>query len=73
MLCDSIDAMLSDRPYRKALPIDRVRQELVRCSGDQFDPEIVKVVLQKDTLARACQLVDTVSGFEDEYLIRAHA
>lgn len=73
MLCDSIDAMLSDRPYRKALPLDRVRQELVRCAGDQFDAEIVKVVLQKDTLTKACQLIDTVSGFEDEYLIRAHA
>ena len=72
MLCDSIDAMLSDRPYRKALPLDRVRQELIRCSGDQFDAEIVRVVLQKDTLTRACQLIDTVSGFEDEYLIRAH-
>jgi putative nucleotidyltransferase with HDIG domain len=73
MLCDSIDAMLSDRPYRKALPLDRVRQELVRCAGDQFDAEIVKVVLQKDTLTKACQLIDTVSGFEDEYLIRARA
>jgi putative nucleotidyltransferase with HDIG domain len=72
MLCDSIDAMLSDRPYRKALSIDRVRQELVRCSGDQFDADIVRVVLQKDTLSRAVQLIDTVSGFEDEYLIRAH-
>jgi putative nucleotidyltransferase with HDIG domain len=72
MLCDSIDAMLSDRPYRKALPIDRVRQELIRCSGDQFDPEIVNVVLQKDTLLKATQLIDMVSGFEDEYLIRAH-
>jgi putative nucleotidyltransferase with HDIG domain len=73
MLCDSIDAMLSDRPYRKALPLDRVRQELIRCSGDQFDAEIVKAVLQKDTLTRAIQLIETVSGFEDEYLIRAHA
>jgi putative nucleotidyltransferase with HDIG domain len=72
MLCDSIDAMLSDRPYRKALPLDRVRQELVRCSGDQFDPEIVKVILQKDTLTKAVRLIETVSGFEDEYLIRAH-
>jgi putative nucleotidyltransferase with HDIG domain len=72
MLCDSIDAMLSDRPYRKALPIDRVRQELIRCSGDQFDPDIVSVVLQKDTLLKATQLIDTVAGFEDEYLIRAH-
>jgi hypothetical protein len=53
--------------------MDRVRQELVRCSGDQFDADIVKVILQKDTLTKAAQLIDTVSGFEDEYLIKAHA
>ena len=73
MLCDSIDAMLSDRPYRKALPIDRVRQELVRCAGSQFDPAIVHVVLQRDTLERAANLVDRISGIEDEYLIRVQA
>jgi putative nucleotidyltransferase with HDIG domain len=57
MLCDSIDAMLSDRPYRKALTVPRVRAELVRCSGGQFDPSIVQVILQKNTLERAVALV----------------
>lgn len=55
MLCDSIDAMLSDRPYRRALSIEKVRQELVRCSGTQFDPRIVQVILKANTLERAAE------------------
>jgi putative nucleotidyltransferase with HDIG domain len=57
MLCDSIDAMLSDRPYRKALAIADVRSEINRCSGTQFDPAIVEVVLSKNTLERAVELI----------------
>src|SRR5690606_22024542 len=49
MICDSVDAMLSDRPYRRALSIAKVRSELVRCAGTQFDPQIVHSVLQRDT------------------------
>jgi putative nucleotidyltransferase with HDIG domain len=58
MLCDSIDAMLSDRPYRQALSVTRVRSEIVRCSGGQFDPLIVQMILQRNTLERAVGLVE---------------
>jgi putative nucleotidyltransferase with HDIG domain len=57
MICDSIDAMLSDRPYRKALSIEQVRAELLRCSGSQFDPKIVNEILQRSTLEKASALV----------------
>jgi putative nucleotidyltransferase with HDIG domain len=57
MLCDSVDAMLSDRPYRKALSIAEVRAEVERCSGSQFDPAIVQVFLDKHTLERAVHLI----------------
>jgi putative nucleotidyltransferase with HDIG domain len=57
MLCDSIDAMLSDRPYRKALTIEHVRSELLRCGGTQFDPRIVDIILKRNTLERAASLV----------------
>jgi diguanylate cyclase (GGDEF)-like protein len=41
-VCDSFDAMVADRPYRKALP-DRVAlHELDRCAGTQFDPAVVR-------------------------------
>ena len=44
-IADSMDAMLSDRPYRKALPMSYARQEIQRCAGTQFDPNVVKVFL----------------------------
>jgi response regulator RpfG family c-di-GMP phosphodiesterase len=44
-VADAYDAMTSDRAYRKALPHDIACGELERCSGTQFDPEIVEVFL----------------------------
>lgn len=44
-LADTLDAMTSDRPYRKALSFQAVIEEVIRCNGTQFDPEIVKVFL----------------------------
>lgn len=57
MMSDAIDAMLSDRPYRAALTIDKVKSELKRCAGQQFDPVVVKAVLRARTLDRAMDLV----------------
>jgi response regulator RpfG family c-di-GMP phosphodiesterase len=42
---DTLDAMTSDRPYRKARPFEQARDEIVRCAGTQFDPEIVAAFL----------------------------
>jgi putative nucleotidyltransferase with HDIG domain len=58
MICDAVDAMLSDRPYRDALSVDQVRDELGRCAGTQFDPELVDSILRNNTLERAEILVD---------------
>ena len=44
-IADAYDAMTSDRAYRKALPHEIACGELERCSGAQFDPEIVPVFL----------------------------
>ena len=44
-IADSLDAMISDRPYRKALPLSHAREEIRRCSGTQFDPKVVEVFL----------------------------
>jgi len=42
---DTLDAMTSDRPYRKALSYDAARAEIIRNSGIQFDPRVVEVFL----------------------------
>jgi putative nucleotidyltransferase with HDIG domain len=44
-VCDAFDAMVSDRPYRKGLPVARALGELTRHAGTQFDAEIVLAVL----------------------------
>ncbi|MDR3746452.1 MAG: response regulator [Acidobacteriaceae bacterium] len=44
-IADTLDAMTSDRPYRKSLSFAEARAEIGRCSGTQFDPQIVKVFL----------------------------
>lgn len=44
-VADTLDAMTSDRPYRRALPMSAARAEIQRESGRQFDPEIVRVFL----------------------------
>ena len=42
---DTIDAMTTERPYRRMLSADEVRAEMVRCRGTQFDPQIVDRLL----------------------------
>lgn len=45
-VADSFDAMTSDRPYRKALPLDVAVKELIENRGTQFDPAIVPVFVE---------------------------
>jgi diguanylate cyclase (GGDEF)-like protein len=40
-VCDSFDAMTSERPYRRAVSLDAALAELRRCAGTQFDPNVV--------------------------------
>jgi response regulator RpfG family c-di-GMP phosphodiesterase len=42
---DTLDAITSDRPYRKSRPFEDARQEIVRCSATQFDPAVVEAFL----------------------------
>jgi putative nucleotidyltransferase with HDIG domain len=44
-VADAFDAMISDRPYRKAMPIEAAREEIRRHAGTQFDPQVVEVFL----------------------------
>jgi putative nucleotidyltransferase with HDIG domain len=44
IVCDAVDAMFSDRPYRRALPLSVVREQLNEHAGRQFDEGIVEVL-----------------------------
>jgi len=45
VVADTVEAMTSDRPYRKALPLEVVVRELHKYSGTQFDPKCVEAFL----------------------------
>jgi putative nucleotidyltransferase with HDIG domain len=45
-VADTLDAITSDRPYRGAQTVAAAREEVVRFSGRQFDPEVVRVFMQ---------------------------
>lgn len=42
-IADTLDAITSDRPYRAAQSFIAARQEIYRCAGSQFDPQVVNV------------------------------
>jgi diguanylate cyclase (GGDEF)-like protein/PAS domain S-box-containing protein/putative nucleotidyltransferase with HDIG domain len=46
-VADSYDAMTSERGYRTSLSQDEAIKEMQRCSGTQFDPDIVEVFVEK--------------------------
>lgn len=45
-IADSFDAMVTDRPYRKAFSIEEAILELRRCVGTQFDPLLVEPFIE---------------------------
>lgn len=46
-IADSIDAMRSDRPYRRGMPWEDVRAELVAGTGSQWDPDLCAMVVEQ--------------------------
>lgn len=77
-VADAYDAMASDRSYRKALPQDVVRKEIMEGKGSQFDPQIADIMLeiidedkdyelrQKDETLRHVLIVDDDLEFVNE-------
>ena len=45
-IADTLDAIMSDRPYRPRQPFHAAKAEIEKWSGRQFDPEVVKVFLE---------------------------
>jgi len=52
MIADTIDAMTTDRPYRRAMTFMRAVEELEKYAGRQFDPQLVKVVARSASIRR---------------------
>lgn len=68
-VADAYDAMSSHRSYRKAIPQQLVREEIVKGTGTQFDPVIAKVMQQlidydPDYRMKEKELVNELAGRE---------
>lgn len=59
MFADTIDAMTTDRPYRKALGEAEVRSELLKYRGVQFDPTICDALIDSPQFARIFDKADS--------------
>jgi putative two-component system response regulator len=57
-ISDAYDSMTSNRPYRKPLSSEEARDELVKYSGKQFDPDLVSIFL------------DVLKEMEEVFLMR---
>jgi len=51
-VADSYDAMTSSRAYRKQLTKDKAIDELIRCAGIQFDPQVVSAFIKSMSLPK---------------------
>ncbi len=45
-VADAYDAMSSTRSYRGILPQEVIRNEIQKCAGSQFDPEIATIMIK---------------------------
>jgi len=59
-VADAFDAMTSSRPYRDALAIDDALEEVARCAGTQFDPQLAQTFL--DAWSNAGVVVEQVAA-----------
>ena len=62
MIADTIDAMTTDRPYRKALGFDVVVSELQKHRGTQFDPRLVDCTVNSVSVRRIAMHQDPPSS-----------
>ena len=61
-VADAYDAMTSNRSYRNAIPQHIVREEIVKGSGTQFDPEFAKAMLHMIDIDTEYRMQEMISG-----------
>lgn len=62
-IADSFDAMTSDRPYNQRKTIVEALEELERCSGTQFDKELVRCFVHVTLENEVTSLLEQVMGY----------
>jgi ribonuclease P protein subunit RPR2 len=62
-VADALDAMTSDRPYRRAIPWEAATEEIVAQTGRQFDPGVVAAFARREgRLRELCEVQHAVGG-----------
>jgi HD-GYP domain-containing protein (c-di-GMP phosphodiesterase class II) len=59
-VADVYDALISDRPYRRGMPLERVIEIIRDSSGEQFDPQVVNAFFrlrERDEATAKCEPV----------------
>lgn len=70
MFADTLDAMTTDRPYRKALTMDEAKAEIIKFRGRQFDPDICDKIVQPEVWS---QLYRSYAGSDSTLTARTKA
>jgi PAS domain S-box-containing protein len=69
-ICDVFDALISERPYKRAWPLDEAVAEIERGSGSHFDPALVEKFLEiVDRTPAPAAAPDAGAGFPAELLL----
>ena len=61
-VADALDAMTSDRPYRKAMSVGEAKREICTLAGAQFDPDVVEALAEIDDSKLSIETNDTYGG-----------
>ncbi|MBM4334973.1 MAG: response regulator [Deltaproteobacteria bacterium] len=69
LVADTVEAMTSDRPYRNALPFERVIEEIATFSGTQFDPAVADAFIRIAEREEEA-FIETASKFDIEAFVR---
>ncbi len=65
-LADTYDAMTSTRPYRQGLSHETALEEIKRCAGSQFDPEVVEIFVK---ISEKCKNITEDIEFTNDNII----
>ena len=71
-VADSYDAMTSKRSYRDTIPQQKVREELVKGIGTQFDPQFAKIMLHLIDQDLEYSMRERETGLNDSFINRIH-
>jgi diguanylate cyclase (GGDEF)-like protein len=70
-VADALDAITSDRPYRRRRSMRAAVREIFACSGSQFSPQVVAALLRLYRTRRLQEVLDGAAGREPAELIPA--